>query len=290
MRSMTGFGTGIAENNNWRCEISIYSVNHKRLDLHLSLPYFLRNAEQGIRTIITDRIKRGNVTVDIKLYNLSESNSNWRFNTALINQAIQYASTLADNEDKVTYSAVLQALSLPNAIIEEAPTFGDEDRAMVMSVLNKSLDEFIVSSEKEGLHLQEELTQRLNDFRTALHVLKECAPRVQRELEENLRNRLLEFFPAGDYDEKRLLEELVYYINKTSIDEELVRLDSHLNKVSELFQSTEPLGRSCDFYFQEMNREINTSGSKINDAQGSQAVVEMKTILEQMREQIQNVV
>ncbi len=290
MRSMTGFGTSLAENNNWRCEISIYSVNHKRLDLHLSLPSFLRNDEQTIRSLITDRVKRGNVTVDIKLFNLSDSNSNWRFNTALINQALNYASTIVSSEDKITYQTVFQALSLPNALIEEAPSFAEEDRMMVLDVLSMSLEAFVQSTITEGEHLKEELLQRLKDFKTALNVLKACAPRVQLELEENLRNRLLEFFPTGDFDEKRLLEELVYYINKTSIDEELVRLDSHLNKISDLFFSKEPIGRSCDFYFQEINREINTSGSKINDAEGSQAVVEMKTILEQMREQIQNVV
>lgn len=290
MRSMTGFGSSVAENCNWRCEISIYSVNHKRLDLHLSLPSFLRNYEQEIRSLITNKVKRGNITVDIRLLNISDSNSKWRFNIALINQAINFASTLASPDDKITYHTVFQALTLPNALIEEAPSFDEEDRLMVFGVLAKSLDSFINSTIVEGEHLKEELLQRLNDFMVALKVLRDCAPRVQRELEEKLRSRLYEFFPTGDFDEKRLLEELVYYINKTSIDEELVRLDSHFNKVLELFHSEEPIGRSCDFYFQEMNREINTSGSKINDAQGSQAVVEMKTILEQMREQIQNVV
>ncbi len=290
MRSMTGYGAYSAENSRWQCEVTIHSVNHKRYDLHLTMPSFLREEEPDIRAQFAQNVLRGNVTASIIFRPTAQSSGSICVNESLLHNILETAEKFVDHSENLKFTDVLAAMQLPNVLTESPPEITEEDKTLLYSVLAKSLKNFKEATEKEGRYLQEELQLRLGHFEEAYRSLKLAAPRVEMQCEQKLRDKMNSFFPNQEYDEKRLLEELVYYLNRVSIDEELVRLESHLKKIHELFEEPGAIGKNCDFYFQEMNREVNTSGSKVNDAEASVAVVTMKTILDQMREQIQNVV
>lgn len=289
MRSMTGFGNAAGFNEQWKIQVQLHSVNHKRLDVYVVMPSFAKSFEGKIRQRLADTVGRGKINIDIRIDGNNGSRGEWQINKALIDSALSYAAQCSDLQT-MTPSVVLQALQLPEAMQLEPYQFSESDEELLMTVFEEALAIFLANGQQEGNALAEGFHERLNAFKKHLTLLKEISPRVQQELEQKLRDRLAELLGEEALNEHRLMEELVYFTNRMSIDEELNRLEIHLQKIDHLLEQEGAIGRECDFYFQEMNREVNTSGSKINDAEGSIAVVQMKVLLDQMREQIQNIV
>lgn len=290
MRSMTGYGDAVGVNDRWKIQAQIHSVNHKRLDAYVYMPSFAKAYEAPIRKRLAERVGRGKVNVEVRVDSNDGSRGEWHINRGLVEAALAYAEEQAVLKRERDLRDILEALKLEDAMSMEMHRFTDEDGALLLSVFEDALEAYLASSVREGAVLKESFVERLAACRKEVAILAEVAPRANQSLEEKLRGRLMEVLADGAYDERRLMEEMVYFANRMSIDEELVRMHAHLDKISALIEAEGPIGRECDFYFQEMNREINTSGSKINDVEGSAAVVQLKVLLEQMREQIQNVV
>ncbi|MBS5916335.1 MAG: YicC family protein [Clostridiales bacterium] len=288
MRSMTGFGAGTAENADWRVTVTIHSVNHKRLDLRLLMPQMLRPYEVELRHQFSEKIMRGNVTIEVSLEALTRGQSHWTINETLL-ATVQDFLQKQVSQGELTRGEWLELLQIPHVLEEKNLEFSDDDAAILFQASAEALANHLQTTTTEGEKLKVDMADRLIRFKENLGILVEASPRINAKLEEKLREKLTEVSVAADYNEQRLLEELVYFINRTSIEEELVRLDSHLQKLDELFESDGPIGREADFYLQEMNREVNTCGSKINDSTGSQAVVALKTLIDALREQVQNI-
>ncbi|MFP5527788.1 YicC/YloC family endoribonuclease [Peptococcus simiae] len=288
MRSMTGFGAGTAENAQWHVSVAIHSVNHKRLDWRISMPQILRPYEVDLRQALSQEIFRGNISVEVRLEDLAAGQARWAINESLLSTVASHLSSQV-GEGAFSRQEWLALLQIPHMIEDQVLTFDEEDKPLIFQALQIALANYRQATLAEGNRLAADLDQRLEKCAANLRVLQEVAPRVRQQLEDKLREKLEEVLGQAGINEQRLMEELVYFMNRTSIEEELVRLDSHIKKLRDLFKEEGPIGREADFYLQEMNREVNTCGSKINDTRGSHAVVELKTLIDAMREQIQNI-
>ncbi len=284
MKSMTGMGRASGLVLGVQVTLEIKTLNHRYCDIHLRAPFKYQMLEHDIQQVLKSKIARGKIDVII-----SES---LQANTALYStQAIETAvatvkALQAHVPDAVTFSLsdVLQVL--PQCAPQKADT--KEIWLEFQGLLNEALQDLTESRAREGLGLKRVLSERFHTLRSFLGDLKEYSQNLRQQQEEKLRKRISEKL-AGDLDESRLLTEVVFYLDKLDINEELDRLASHFKLAEELLASPEAMGRKFDFLLQEFNREFNTIGSKSQEANVAHIIVNAKTELEKIREQIQNI-
>lgn len=292
MNSMTGYGRGDAARDGCRVTVEIGAVNRKQAEIAFSLPRDLDPLETRIRDAINRRIARGRLSVRVSLHLGQEQ---WAARVRLnVPIARAYARELTALARTLKMDATLNIealLRLPGIVQPaEESAMAETLWPLVEAALEKSLDRLIHMRRREGGHLARDLRRRVRLMRRAVTVIRRRAPGVSRRY----RTQLLERVRAAgldpvEADDERLLKEVVLFADRSDITEELTRLESHFRQFDDCCRSTEPVGRTLDFLAQEMNREINTIGSKANDAALSQAVVLLKTELEKFREQAQNV-
>jgi uncharacterized protein (TIGR00255 family) len=292
MKSMTGYGRGECSQDGFKITVELSSVNRKQSEISVTLPRELEMLEAPIRDLINRHIARGRLTVRVTLHagggNLA---AKMHLNTDL---ARAYARELAklSKQLKLSGSVTLDHLvRAPGVFQTDEQIAGEEDFwPAVEKALAKALDGLLKMREREGEHLKEDLTERIAVMRRAVaHVFKQApkvAERYRELLMERIRNAGLETPAAED---ERLLKEVVYFADRSDITEELTRLQSHFKQFDDCLKTSDPVGRTLDFLAQEMNREINTVGSKANDSLISKEVVTLKAELEKFREQAQNV-
>ena len=292
MRSMTGYGRGECTTKGTRIVVELSSVNRKQAEVSLGVPSELESIESDLRDMILALVSRGRVSGRVVLQHSRMSHAS----AIAINeaQAKAYRLELAKlaKSLKIPDNLSLDSLlRLPGVLETSEPTLDARVfRAPVKRALGKALDGLLSMREKEGGNLTRDLAKRLTKLRRIVKRVARRAPEVLKHHRERLNERLKNAnVDVPDMDDERLLREIVYYTDRTDISEELTRLDSHFAQLEESLSDTVPVGRKLDFLAQEMFREINTIGSKASDAVISSEVVTLKTELEKIREQIQNV-
>ena len=288
MRSMTGCGIGKAERDGWEVTAELKTVNHRFLDLSMRLPRNIAFLEQTARAHISARLSRGHVDIYLTVRNLDTSALQVTADTTLARmyaEAAREISAAADAENDMTVSRLMAMEGVTTLTEREM----DQDRVAELcgEALELALDQVILMREKEGAHLREDLAAHLEAAAALREQILTRAPGVVADYRERLEGRLRSLNQEG-VDPQRLAQEVALMADRCAIDEELARLESHIRQMRLYLEETGEIGKKMDFLIQEMNREANTIGSKASDAAIAQWVVNLKSEIEKMREQIQN--
>jgi uncharacterized protein (TIGR00255 family) len=292
MKSMTGYGRGECAQNGFKITVELSSVNRKQSEISLVLPRELEVLEAQIRDVLNRSIARGRLTVRVTLHSANgQTSSKVRLNAPLAKAYVKELNRLA-KDLKLAGPITLDLLARAPGVFETDNEMADAEDfwPAVETALNKALATLLKMRDREGAHLAKDLAHRIDLMRKAAVQIQKRAPEVQKRYREQLIQRIKSAgVEVPGADDERLLKEVVYFADRSDISEELTRLQSHFQQFNDCQTSKEPVGRTLDFLAQEMNREINTIGSKANDSVISHAVVTLKAELEKFREQAQNV-
>ena len=292
MKSMTGYGRGECTAKGASITVELNSVNRKQAEVSLSVPSELESIEPDLRDLILASVSRGRVSGRVVLqYTGSSRASSVAVNETQAKAYRRELSKLAKSLEIPDNLSMEGLLRLPGVLENAQPALDAKAfRAPIKSALGQALEGLLSMREKEGGNLGRDLAKRLAKLRRIVKRVAKLAPDVLKHHRERLIERLKKTnVEVPDMDDDRLLREIVYYTDRTDISEELTRLGSHFVQLEECLSDVVPVGRKLDFLAQEMFREINTIGSKANDANISSEVVTLKTELEKIREQVQNV-
>lgn len=289
---MTGYGRGDYSQNGLKVTFEVSSVNRKQAEVNIYLPRELEALELQIREAVNRRIARGRLMVKMALH----AGEHFYGGRVQLNipLAKAYAKEIAKlgRELGLTGAVSMDVLLRAPGVLQMEDGIADAESLwpVVQKALQRALDALVRMRQKEGAHLAGDLQARMTAMRKSVKQIRARAPEMVKRYQEQLRQRIrsagLEL-PATD--DERLMKEVIYFADRSDISEELTRLDSHFKQFSELLRSREPVGRTLDFMAQEINREVNTIGSKTTDNLISREVVRLKAELEKVREQVQNV-
>ncbi|SHH62455.1 YicC/YloC family endoribonuclease [Desulfosporosinus lacus] len=287
--SMTGFGRGEASGSGYQISIELKSVNHRFLEVMVRMPRNFSSFEERIRKTLQEKFQRGRIEVHVNVVETEERKRLVKVDNDL---ALSYDKTLKDLAlalHTVYETDIYRLVNFPEVLSVVEPEIDlDALWETCAKALLKATDGFGQMRRSEGEKLTTDLLQRIDFLTEYLHTISERAPYVVTDHQERLQERLQTLLGEVELDGVRLANEVVYFADRASITEELVRFDSHLAQSREALRSSESVGRKLDFLVQEMNREINTIGSKANDLKIGQQVIRVKSELEKVREQIQN--
>ena len=288
IRSMTGFGRGEYENEGRKYIVEIKAVNHKYSDINIRLPRFFNNMEDSIRKRISNVISRGKIDVFVSFENYSSKGTNIRINRELAKEYINELKSLAEETNLEFNVNLIDISKLPEILKIEENEDEEEIENELMKAVDMALEKFIYMREVEGQKLVEDLERRIHLIEEKIKEVKKYSENLVEEYIEKLHTRVKELLQT-EVDEARLMQEIVFFSDKSSIEEELTRLDSHISQFLKLIKTDSPVGKKIDFLIQEINRETNTIGSKANCLEITNRVIEIKTEVENIREQIQNI-
>ena len=288
--SMTGYGRGESPGPEFNCIVEMRSVNHRYRDIFLRLPRELSEFEDRLRRLVAKHFDRGRIDVSVTLEEAGESLTAVKTNRSLIDSYVHHTRQLADDLGLPWDLGVHDLISLPG-VMELVPM--QVDCEIIWSRLEESTLSAITGLQemrsKEGRFLAQDVIARTQLIEELIERIAERAPRVSEDYKMKLKERLKEFLGDTLIDESRITMEALVYADKSDIAEELVRLRSHIAQIYEVIYQDEPIGRRLEFLVQEMQREVNTIGSKAQDSDISHMVVNIKSELEKIREQIQNI-
>ena len=282
--SMTGYANASAELDSGSLTLDVRSVNHRYLDIQLRMPDELRGFESALREAITAQLQRGKVECRIN-YAARAAQSGASLNQGLLQQLAAW------NKEVQAALPDAQGLSVAdvlrwNGVLETPTANADELRDTLLGLMETALQEFSASRAREGEKLKEFLLQRVDKIESLRIAVMPHVPAAIAAYEQKITSRLREAIQGGD--DERVRQEISLYASKIDVDEELSRLASHLTEMRRILTQGGAVGKRLDFLMQELNREANTLGSKSVDAEVSRSAMEMKILIEQMREQIQN--
>ncbi|MBM4763987.1 YicC/YloC family endoribonuclease [Bacillus sp. B15-48] len=287
--SMTGFGRSRFESDRYGVTVEVKTVNHRFCEFHIRMPSQLLKIESNVKKSLATHIKRGRVEVYVTLDEQSTVNRGIHIDWELLDQYIQYI-----NEIKNRYK-LDGAISIPDIVvreeliqIEEQALEDVELEKLVLEAAAAAANEVWQMRQREGLALEKDIKAHLHKLKARLNELRKHAPTVVEQYRDRLTKRMAEFV-EGQIDDYRILTEVAIFADKADVNEEITRLESHIHQFFEILSLTDPIGRKLDFLVQEMNREVNTIGSKANDSNIAMEVVEMKSYLEKIKEQVQNI-
>ncbi len=290
IKSMTGFGRGEAGDDKFSVHVEIKAVNHRYLDLFFRIPKQYYQLEDIARSAIVRRIARGRLEVVLTLEEFGNQERIVQTNKALLQGYLQGLHTIKDELASDEPIRLSHVLSLPGLFdVDEPPTDWEDLQKLVAAATNMALDGLEEMRAAEGNRLCDDLQKKIALIETLRHEVTARAPQVMIDYKNRLQERLGELLDGTTITEERFLGEVALFADRCSIDEELVRLKSHIQQLLETLGSTESVGRKLDFLIQEMNREVNTIGSKANNVHIAGLVVDMKSELEKVREQVQNI-
>lgn len=290
IKSMTGFGRAEVSFEQKKFTVEVKSVNHRYLDMNIRIPKRFNAYENEVRNIIKKYATRGKVDMYISYENAGEDTYSLKFNEDLASQYAKYYGLISD---KFGIDNNLNASILANChdvlTMEEA----EEDIESLWPYLSQAVNEAMVAftseREKEGANLAADLQAKLDNIRDIVDFVSVRSPKVLEEYRQKLYDKVNEVLADKTVDENRIATEVVIYSDKMCVDEELVRLKSHIDKMSTELKGGQDVGKKLDFLAQEMNREANTTMSKANDLEITDKGIELKVEIEKIREQIQNI-
>ncbi|CEO12542.1 YicC/YloC family endoribonuclease [Paraclostridium sordellii] len=289
--SMTGFGRGEYKNDNYHFIVECRTINHKYVDINVRLPRKISFLEDKIRNIVKDYVKRGRVDLYIKLDLIGSEDVNLKFDEKLASQYVNILNNIKSTfhlNDDIT---VMNIAKFPDIIKCEEK---EEDADLLWEMLKLALAESLKNLKEmrceEGIKLSNDIDTRCDLLKDYIEDVEKYSYNVVNEYKEKLNSRIAEILENPSLvDENRLAQEVAIYADKCSITEEIVRFKSHITQLKKAIHKDESIGRKIDFLIQEMNRETNTIGSKSSDLNITNLVVEIKSELEKIREQIQNI-
>ncbi|MCD8300492.1 MAG: YicC family protein [Clostridiales bacterium] len=288
--SMTGFGRGEAFDDKRKITVEIKSVNHRYLDINIRLPRKMNFFETVIRSEIKRRIARGKIDVCVSCEDLVEADTAVKYNKNTAEAYLGYLRSMAEDfglEDDIRVSSLSR---YPDVFTTgDVPVDEDELTGLTMKALTGALDRLIAVRAKEGGELAANLTEKLHHMLINVARIEEREPLIVSEYRARLMAKVQELLGNVQIDENRLATELVIFSDKICTDEETVRLRAHIMSMEDTFKAEGDVGRKLDFIAQEMNREANTILSKANDKETSDIAIEIKTEIEKIREQVQNI-
>lgn len=290
MKSMTGFGRAKIEKNNRIYTVEIKSVNHKYNDITIKLPRSLSYTEDKIKKEISSNIARGKIDVYVSFENYSEEGKTVIINSELVSEYMKQFKLLAEQNNLKLEITAAEITKLPEVLtIKE--TEGKEDiiEDELLECLKEAISNFTTMREQEGNKIKEDLKERIQKVEKEVEKISEYSTRLVEEYVVKLEQRIKEILKTNAVDEARLATEVVIYADKCSVEEELTRLRSHIIQFKNMLEETKPIGKKIDFLIQEMNRETNTTGSKSGSLEITNLVINIKTELEDIREQVQNI-
>ena len=291
IRSMTGFGRGMYSTEEREYTIEIKSVNHKYTDINVRLPYVLSFLEEKIKKEVSQNVARGKIDINVTFVNNSNLGKKISINNPLAKEYIEELRKIKEENNIIDDISIMKIAKLPDIL----NITQDNNEEVLWEELNKALQEAIKNllegKEVEGKKLSEDMLQRLENINNHILEISQYSTGLIEQYVVKLKDRIKEIIQTDLIDEARISQEVVLYADKTSIEEEITRLKSHITQFRELLQSesVKKTGKRLDFIIQEMNREINTIGSKSNCLEITNLVIELKTELEDVREQVQNI-
>lgn len=289
MKSMTGFGRANLESNGKNYIIEIKTVNNKYSDITVKSPKRLSFMEDKIRKQVANRITRGKVEVSVSFFDFSNKSKNVVLNKEIAKEYIKQLREIADENNLSENISVVEIAKLPD-ILNSIDSDNDEEiKSEALQCLNMALDSLIEMRKSEGENIKQDLLARIERVKNLVDRITANSKGIVEEYVSKLEKRVKEILKNDVVDENRIAQEAVIYADKTSIEEELTRLNSHIVQFKELVNSDGPVGKKLDFMIQEMNRETNTIGSKAGSGEITKAVIDLKVELEDIREQIQNI-
>ncbi len=289
IRSMTGYGKARITKEQREYEVEMKSVNHRYLDITVKLPRQISYLEELIKREISKKIKRGKVDVFVSFQNDSMEGRNIKINNELAKAYIIELKKLAETENILADIQVNDIAKYPEVLTIQNSQDDEMIKKEMAEVVIKAIESLVEMRKKEGIKLAEDLNNRLDNIQEKINELDKFSTGLIEEYVVKLEERLKELLGASELDKNRLAQEVVIYADKCSIQEEITRLNSHIKQFKELLKSDEAEGKKMDFIIQEMNRETNTIGSKSNSLEVTNSVIEMKTEIENLREQVQNI-
>ncbi|WP_223066466.1 YicC/YloC family endoribonuclease [Paenibacillus caui] len=291
--SMTGFGQSALHFGGYVIQCEVKSVNHRYSEIVIRMPREWTCYEDSLRRLVLQHVKRGRIDVYISKEREDETSPSLKLNFSAVRDYMKSAEQIIEKFGIGGMPTVAQLLALPGVMVpaeseaEGDQLGGEEWEAVLHRALGEALSGLTAMREKEGRHLAEDLSRRIEKLETIHGEMCGLAPMVVEDYRVRLKNRLTELL-EGSLDEQRFNMEVAIFADRSNVDEELIRLKSHLAQSKGLLGSREPIGRKLDFLIQEMNREVNTIGSKANHLSIVNLVVEMKAELEKIREQAAN--
>lgn len=286
INSMTGFAAAAAELETGSLTLELRSVNHRYLDLQLRMPDELRTHEPVLREAIASQMSRGKVECRINFAPRQSAQNPAHLNPLLLQQLAQWSDQVRGVLPNARELSVADVLNW-SGILESAALSAETLRAALLGLLQQALAEFAASRQREGEKLKAFLLERVTQIETLRTGVSPRIPGAIAAYEARLRARLLE--ALGSEDDERVRQEITLYASKIDVDEELSRLQTHLGEMQRVLAKGGSVGKRLDFLMQELHREANTLGSKSVDAEVSRTAMEIKILIEQMREQIQNI-
>ena len=292
MNSMTGFGRATQIVDGLQCIIEIKSVNSRFLDLNIRSPKQVNSVEHSIRKCIQKTIHRGKVDVFVTLQDVGDREKQFIINSSLKHQIqdLLVSEGFYREPQEVPLSAVM-AISNDWVQIQDSEVTEDVLQSLVTDTTTNALNALVSMRQSEGIHIQQDLLHRLSQMTNIIEDINSHKADAVIAYKENLRTKIMDYVEALDItaNEDRLLQEVAIMADKTDITEEIVRFRSHVVQLTNTLKMDEPIGRKLDFIIQEMNREVNTIGSKAMDITLTDYVVQLKCELEKVREQVQNI-
>lgn len=286
IHSMTGFARRELKSDSGALTCELRGVNHRYLDIALRLPEELRGLDNVLREQASSRLQRGRLECQLRYQPPESSAHSLAINEALARSVIDASHRIESLMNNAARMTAMEVLRWPGVAVEPEQDIGPL-AAQTAELFEATLDELIASRAREGVRIEEIIRTRCEKIGEIVAQVRQRRPQVLRQIRDKLADRIAEL--NVEPDANRLEQELAFFAQKLDVDEELDRLDGHLQEVRDALIRSEPVGRRLDFLMQEFNREANTLGSKSADLATTQAAVELKVLIEQMREQVQNV-
>ena len=290
IKSMTGFGRYEYADASRKIKVKVKSVNNRYLDVNIKMPKKLNFFESAIRTLLKEYIERGKVDIYITYEDFTENNLSLQYNKALAGEYLKYLNQMAEEFGLENDIRVSTLSRYPEVFaMEEQPVDEDELWSSLEKALRGAFEPFVESRVREGENLKKDLCEKLDNMVSYVDFIEERSPQIIIEYRARLEEKLRELLADNQLDDSRIAQEVTIFADKICVDEETVRLKSHILSMKDSLNAGGSVGRKLDFLAQEMNREANTILSKSNDLKISDTGISLKTDIEKVREQIQNI-
>ena len=290
IRSMTGYGKGSLNIEGREYQIEIKSVNHRYLDINIKMPRTLSYLEETVKKEISEKIKRGKIDVFITFENNSQEGRNIKINKELAKIYINQLKELAQEEKISSNIEVIDIAKFPDILTIKINEEDEKIKNEIILTTKEATDKIVEMKSIEGQKIAQDLLARIEKIENKIEEISKKSTGLIEEYVVKLEKRIKEILKTEEVDKARLAQEVVIYADKCSVEEEITRLKSHIYQFKNLIaDNNETIGKKLDFIIQEMNRETNTIGSKANNLEITNGVIDIKTELEDIREQIQNI-
>lgn len=289
IKSMTGYGKSSLSINSREYQVEIKTVNHKYIDTNIRMPRIISYLEEDVRKLIASKIKRGKADVLISFENYSKDGNDIKINTDLAKIYIENLRKLAEEEKISANIEVTEITKFPDVLTIKSNLDEEQIKTELLQVVEEAINQLINMRQNEGKKISEDILEKISQIEKKNEEIFALSTGLIDEYVVKLETRIKEILKTEELDKSRLMQEVVIYADKCSVEEEITRMKSHILQLRNLINTEEPTGKKMDFLIQEMNRETNTIGSKANNLEITNRVVDIKTILEDIREQVQNI-